>query len=119
MKWPRSSGAGIGVGKEAGTRSWLHTIEHSCGRLGRHPCLLPRPKAAVKRPNASETAIEEYARQTGARGFARSRAVENDLFVGRQRVDVALERARRDPPRAWNHERRPVERLLASQVDDE
>src|SRR5467141_3154240 len=91
----------------------------SCGRLRREPCLLPGPKATVKRPHACETAIEKYPRQTGAGGFARSRAVENDLLVGGQRVEVALERARRDAPRSRNHQRRPAERLLVSQIDDQ
>src|SRR5260370_34837188 len=74
-------------------------------------------KPAVKCPHAFEAAVQKYARQTGARGLARSRAIQNDLLVERHRVDVSLKFTRWDASRSWDHLRRPAERLLASQVD--
>src|SRR6202011_5319251 len=93
------------------------SFHNSCGWLGRQACLLPRLKTPVECPDAFEAAVQEYARQTGARGLARSGAIQNDFLVERHRVDVPLVFAGWDASRPWDHLRRSAERLLASQVD--
>ena len=87
--------------------------DDSRDRLGGQTGLLPCLKPALKGANAHETAIEQHVRQTGARGLARSGAVQHDLLVGRQRMDVMLEFAGRDPPRALDHLRGPAVGVLA------
>src|SRR5580765_8387781 len=86
-------------------------------RLGWQSGLLPRAEPAVPSPNSFETAVQEYARQTGARGLARSGAVQNDLLIERHRIDVLLEITGWDPSRPRDHLRGAAKRLLASQVD--
>ncbi len=108
--WPpieREIDEDVGVDQQDHSRDWL----------GRQACLLPRLKAPVKCPHAFEAPVQKYARQTGARGLARSRAIQNDLLVERHRVDVSLKFTRWDASRPWDHLGGPAERLLASQVD--
>ena len=93
--------------------------EGSAGTLSGEPGAFPCLKSTVQRPHTREAAVEKHTRQTGARGFAQSRAVENDLLVERQDIDVALEVARRDASGAGDHVRRLAECLLAAQIDDE
>ena len=94
-------------------------LEGSAGTLRGEPGAFPRLKPAMERAHARKTAIEKDTRQTGARGFAQSRAVQDDLLVERQDVDVALEVAGRDASGAGNHVRRLAERLFAAEIDDE
>src|SRR6516225_7705021 len=94
-------------------------VHSSSGWLRGQASLLPRAKSAFKGADALETAIEKYSRQTGARGFARSRAVQDDLFVEWHRIDVPLEFARRNTPRTLNHVAGSAVGLLAAQIDHE
>jgi hypothetical protein len=82
----------LGETRDAGGRHGLQRLDLS----KKQACLLPRLKASVKCPHAFEAAVQQYARQTRARGLAWSSAIQNDLLAERHRVDVLLQNTRRD-----------------------
>ena len=79
-----------------------------CGRLlltQRQSEIAPAVKTSGERANADDPLFLKFARQTGAGGFVRSSAVQDDIPIARNTIDVCLQIIRRNANCAWHSPR--------------
>ncbi len=79
-------------------------MEEALFRRSGQPELQPLVEASVQSLDFLISAVEEHARQTGARGLVGSSAVENDFHISWDKVTLRFKLRWRDAARTRNHQ---------------